>query len=105
MMQPHRIADVMRGPSILGSLVVSAHDLEASVLTGLPKQALRLALGRAFASAKDARTMLYRVVPEATYKRRSRLTPAQSERTERLARVIAPQSMYEGIDRMHRRGW
>jgi len=33
--------------------------------------------------------MLYRVVPEATYKRRARLTPAQSERTERLARVIA----------------
>jgi putative toxin-antitoxin system antitoxin component (TIGR02293 family) len=33
--------------------------------------------------------LLYRVVSEATYKRRSRLTAAESERTERLARVIA----------------
>jgi putative toxin-antitoxin system antitoxin component (TIGR02293 family) len=32
---------------------------------------------------------VYRVVPEATYKRRSRLTVVESERTERLARVIA----------------
>ncbi len=32
---------------------------------------------------------MYRVVPEATYKRRSRLTVVESERTERLARVIA----------------
>jgi putative toxin-antitoxin system antitoxin component (TIGR02293 family) len=33
--------------------------------------------------------LVYSVVPEATYKRRSRLTAAESERTERLARVIA----------------
>ena len=33
---------------------------------------------------------MYRVVPEATFKRRrDRLSPAESERTERLARVIA----------------
>jgi putative toxin-antitoxin system antitoxin component (TIGR02293 family) len=89
MTQPDHIADVMGGVAILGSSVHSAHDLEAVVETGLPKQALRLTLGRACASAKEARNMLYRVVPEATYKRRARLTPAQSERTERLARVIA----------------
>jgi putative toxin-antitoxin system antitoxin component (TIGR02293 family) len=89
MIQPDRIADVMGGVTILGSRVVSAHDLEEAVETGLPKQALRLTLGRAIPSAKEARIMLYRVVPEATYKRRKRLTHAQSERTERLARVIA----------------
>jgi putative toxin-antitoxin system antitoxin component (TIGR02293 family) len=89
MTQPDRIADVMGGAAVLGASVHSAQDLEAAVETGLPKQALRLTVNRAYASAKDARTMLYRVVPEATYKRRSRLTPAQSERTERLARVIA----------------
>lgn len=33
--------------------------------------------------------MMYKVVPEATYKRRTRLTSTESERTERLARVIA----------------
>ena len=32
---------------------------------------------------------MYRIVSEATYKRRTRLTAAESERTERLARVIA----------------
>jgi putative toxin-antitoxin system antitoxin component (TIGR02293 family) len=34
--------------------------------------------------------MMYRIVPEATYKRRrDRLSPAESERAERLARAIA----------------
>jgi putative toxin-antitoxin system antitoxin component (TIGR02293 family) len=89
MMQPNLVADVMGGFSILGSRVLSAQDLEAAVLTGLPKRALRLTLARACSSAQLARTMLYRVIPEATYKRRTRLTPAESERTERLARVIA----------------
>jgi putative toxin-antitoxin system antitoxin component (TIGR02293 family) len=89
MMQPNLVADVMGGFSILGSRVLSAQDLEAAVLTGLPKRALRLTLARACSSSQLARTMLYRVIPEATYKRRTRLTPAESERTERLARVIA----------------
>ena len=88
-MQPSRVAEVMGGAAILGSNVESAQDLEAVVVSGLPKQALRLTLARASASAPYARRMLYRVVPEATYKRRTHLTAAQSERTERLARVIA----------------
>lgn len=33
--------------------------------------------------------LVYSVVAPATFKRRTRLTPAESERTERLARVIA----------------
>lgn len=89
MMQPNLVADVMGGFPILGSRVLSAQDLEAAVVTGLPKRALRVTLARACSSAQHARTLLYRVVPEATYKRRTRLTPAESERTERLARVIA----------------
>ena len=89
MMQPNRIADVMGGAAILGSLVVSAQDLEAAVTTGLPKRALRLTLNRGCVSPLQARTMLYRVIPEATYKRRTRLTAGESERTERIARVIA----------------
>src|ERR1035438_7326269 len=89
MMQPGHVADVMGGAAILGSRVLSAQDLETAVVTGLPKRALRLTLARACSSAKHARELLYRVVPEATFKRRTRLTPAESERTERLARVIA----------------
>jgi putative toxin-antitoxin system antitoxin component (TIGR02293 family) len=89
MTQPNQVADVMGGVAILGSNVLSAHDLEAAVSLGLPKRALRLTLARASSSTQFARTLLHRVVPEATYKRRTRLTPAESERTERLARVIA----------------
>jgi putative toxin-antitoxin system antitoxin component (TIGR02293 family) len=89
MTQPDRIAEVMGGAAILGSRIRSARDLETAIGTGLPKQALRLTMKRAYASQKEATTMLYRVVPEATFKRRMRLTPAQSERTERLARIIA----------------
>ena len=88
MMYPDRVADVMGGTAILGSRVLSVQDLEAAVLTGLP-ELLRLTLSRACSSAQHARTLLYRVVPEATYKRRTRLTAAESEHTERLARVIA----------------
>ena len=55
---------------------------------GFPKQALRNTAKRVFTEAGEAMKFVYRVVPEATYKRRTRLTPAESERTERLARVI-----------------
>jgi len=44
------------------------------------------------------------VVPEATYKRRTRLTPSESERTERLARVIAA-AEYVWNDRDDAREW
>jgi len=89
MVQPARVADVMGGVETLGGSILSARDLESAVETGLPKSALRLTLARACSSAQSARELLYRVVPEATYKRRTRLTQAESERTERLARVIA----------------
>jgi putative toxin-antitoxin system antitoxin component (TIGR02293 family) len=89
MMQPDHVADVMGGAEILGSRIHSVQDLETAVVMGLPKRALRLTLARACSSAPQARTMLHRVVPEATYKRRTRLSASESERTERLARVIA----------------
>jgi putative toxin-antitoxin system antitoxin component (TIGR02293 family) len=38
---------------------------------------------------KQVNELVYRLVPEATFKRRARLTQVESERTERLARVIA----------------
>src|SRR5439155_6503150 len=51
---------------------------------------LRNVARRVFPDAAEQRVMMRRVVPEATYKRRrERLSPAESERTERLARVIA----------------
>jgi putative toxin-antitoxin system antitoxin component (TIGR02293 family) len=87
MINPDRIADVMGGTQVLGHEISSISDLADAVASGLPKAALRNAVQRVFGN--NANTFVYRIVPEATYKRRTRLTPAESERTERLARVIA----------------
>ena len=67
----------------------SIADLADRVSEGLPKATLRNTVRRLFDSPAEANELMYRIVPEATYKRRTRLTPAESERTERLARVIA----------------
>ena len=79
----------MGGPAILGRRVRSIGDLEKTISNGLPKRALRLTVERVYSSAGDARKAMFRIVPEATFKRRIRLSHAESERTERLARVIA----------------
>src|SRR5271170_7025639 len=89
MIHPERIADVMGGVAILGLEVRSLQDLERTVSQGLPKTALRRTLERVYSTAGDVRQAIYRVVPEATFKRRTRLSRAEGERTERLARVIA----------------
>jgi len=75
---------------VLRRPVHTLSDLSEAVAEGLPKSTVRLVARRLFASAAEQRLMTYRIVPEATYKRRrDRLSPAESERTERLARVIA----------------
>ncbi len=90
MIEPSKIAEVMGGPQVLGQPVHSIEDLLKAVERGLPKDALRRTVRRVFARPQEANEVLYRIVPEATYKRRRvRLKARESERTERLARVIA----------------
>jgi len=89
MIHPERIAEVMGGVAILGSEVRSFQDLELSVAEGLPKIALRRTVERVYSTASEVRQAIYRVVPEATFKRRTRLSRTEGERTERLARIIA----------------
>jgi putative toxin-antitoxin system antitoxin component (TIGR02293 family) len=89
MVRPEQIAKVMGGAAILGRRIRSIDDLENTISRGLPKRALRLTAERVFPSAGEARRAMFRIVPEATFKRRTRLSAAESERTERLARVIA----------------
>ena len=89
MIEAIEIADVMGGPAVLGCDVNSLHDLAEAVSGGLPKNALKKTVQRVSTKAADVNTLVYRIVPEATYKRRTRLTASESERTERLARVIA----------------
>ena len=89
MVQVESIANVMGGKAVLGRVVRSIGELEQTISHGLPKRALRTTVERVYPSAGDVRRVMFRIVPEATFKRRTRLSAAESERTERLARVIA----------------
>jgi len=90
MIEANRIAEVMGGARALGRRVRSLAELSDVVAGGLPKSALRNTVKRVFSDAGRQREVMYRVVPEATFKRRrDRLSAAESERTERLARVVA----------------
>ena len=104
MIRPESIAEVMGGPAILGRRVKSVGDLEKTISLGLPKKALRNTVERVYLSTGDARRAMFRVVPEATFKRRTRLSHGESERTERLARVIAAAEHTWG-DRQDAREW
>lgn len=104
MIQPEKIADVMGGAAILGHRVRSLGDLERTVADGLPRRALRLTAERVFPTAGEVRRLIFRIVPEATFKRRVRLSSDESERTERLARVIAA-AEHAWDDRKQAREW
>jgi putative toxin-antitoxin system antitoxin component (TIGR02293 family) len=89
-MEPHHTLEVLGGRRVLGKAVTSLMELNEVVERGLPKATLRVVVQHVFSDPSDQRAMMYRIVPEATYKRRrERLSPAESERTERLARVVA----------------
>jgi putative toxin-antitoxin system antitoxin component (TIGR02293 family) len=65
-------------------------ELDALVSHGLPKQALKSIVDIIGLNTEERKQLLYRIVPEATYKRRrDKLTAEESERTERLARIYA----------------
>jgi putative toxin-antitoxin system antitoxin component (TIGR02293 family) len=89
-MEVRHIGEVLGGVRILGRSVTSLLELNDAVERGLPKSTLRNVARRVFPDTAEQRTMMQRIVPEATYKRRrERLSPAESARTERLARVVA----------------
>lgn len=87
MISPDRIAEVL---GLKKGRVRSLADLSAAVHKGLPKAALRSVVIRIIDDKATQRALLIKVIPEATLKRRrDLLKPDESERTERLARVIA----------------
>lgn len=89
-LEPSHIGEVLGGNRVLGKPMASIPELSDAVERGLPKATLRNVARRVFSDAAEQRAMMHRIVPEATYKRRrERLSPAESERTERMARVIA----------------
>jgi putative toxin-antitoxin system antitoxin component (TIGR02293 family) len=89
-METRHIAEILGGSRALGRVPRSVLDLDKAVERGLPKSTLRNVARRIYPDSGEQRAMMHRIVPEGTYKRRShRLSPAESARTERLARVIA----------------
>ncbi|MBI3047214.1 MAG: DUF2384 domain-containing protein [Acidobacteria bacterium] len=84
-----RVAQVLGGPTVLHRTVRTWVDLEHVVRAGLPKRSLQLVARRAVEPGASVNDFVYSVVPPATFKRRSKLSAEESERTERLARVVA----------------
>ncbi|WP_059414266.1 antitoxin Xre/MbcA/ParS toxin-binding domain-containing protein [Cupriavidus basilensis] len=83
---PEEISAVMA----LAPVPHSFAELDAAVREGLPKAALRESVAHVARSVEQRRALMARIVPEATYKRRrERLSPDESEKTERLARIFA----------------
>ncbi|HEP6432357.1 antitoxin Xre/MbcA/ParS toxin-binding domain-containing protein [Burkholderia cenocepacia] len=89
LVSPEAIAEVMA----LNPVPRTLAELEARVQEGLPKSALRTCVEYATSGAEAQHALLTQIVPAATYKRRrARLTRDESEKTERLARVVATAS-------------
>jgi len=90
MLDARQVAEVMGGEAVLGFPVASLADLQAAVERGLPTEALRAVARRLFPDSANQRSTIHGVVPPATLKRRKgRLSLVESERTERLARILA----------------
>jgi putative toxin-antitoxin system antitoxin component (TIGR02293 family) len=99
MIAASEIANVLGGSQVLGRRLGSIGVLNEAVAQGLPKAALRETAKRIFSSRAEQKQLMRRIVPDATFKRRrDRLSAAESERTERLARVVAA-AEYTWIDR------
>lgn len=84
-----RVAQVLGGRTVLHRTVRTWVELDRVVRAGLPKKSLQLVARRAIEPGASVSDFVYSVVPPATFKRRSRLSADESERTERLARIIA----------------
>src|SRR5262245_35273881 len=87
---PARTAALMGGKKVMGRAIESLGDMRAAVEAGLPKAVLRHVISAVTAEPRVQKSLLYKLVPEPTLRRRHRrLNLVESERTERLARVTA----------------
>lgn len=84
-----RVADVLGGRAVLHRTVRTWGELDSVVRAGLPKRSLQLVARRAVEPGASVNEFVYSIVPSATFKRRTRLSAVESERTERLARIVA----------------
>lgn len=84
-----RVARLLGGPAVLRRQVRTWTELDRVVRAGLPRRSLQLVARRVVEPGASVSEFVYSVVPPATFKRRTRLSAEESERTERLARVVA----------------
>ena len=101
MIAPESIAEILG----LGGSIRTVTQLEFAIAEGLPKRSLERLSSRLYSDQRTASAYKFTVVPAATWKRRTkRLSVEESERTERLARVLAA-AEYVFDDREQAREW
>ena len=84
--EPSKIAQVLG----LRRKINSIEQLDRQVEAGLPKASLGAVARHVYGASPDAAALMQRVIPSATFHRRGEdLKPQESEKVERLARVIA----------------
>jgi putative toxin-antitoxin system antitoxin component (TIGR02293 family) len=91
MMNVERVSEILGGTRTLKHRVRTLNDLHDVVAEGLPKTSVR-ALFSHLSERYDVEVRPLRdfVAPRATLKRRrTRLSPTESQRLERLARIVA----------------
>lgn len=84
-----KVAQIMGGEKVLRHHVKSLAELQTLVAQGLPVRALDETVRHVAGSSRTATALKDRLVPRATRARRTRLKLAESERVERLARLMA----------------
>jgi len=100
MIAPASIADILG----IGDVQTVA-DLDGAVSRGLSKLSVSRVVSRIALTERDARMLRNQVVPSATWKRtKGPLSRPASERTERLARVMAA-AEYVWDDATRARQW
>lgn len=101
MIDPKTIAQILG----LGASIRTLRQLETAVLAGLPKRCLEELAARLHEDERLATAYKFKIVPAATWKRRGeRLSPNESELTERMACVLA-HAEFAWDDRDQARRW
>jgi putative toxin-antitoxin system antitoxin component (TIGR02293 family) len=84
------VARVMGGERTLRRRIRTLADLRRAVDDGLPAAALEQTVRHVAGAGQAATELKYRIVPKTTLQRRGeRLSPEESQRVERLARMTA----------------
>lgn len=83
-----KIVHYLGDSKVLHHKLKTYDDLEKFAKSGVPKQGLRK-LADYVSRGENTTSFIYKVVPEATYKRNKKLSPEVGEKTIRIARLLA----------------